>query len=307
MPSSLKNISLNHFTPSDYSDLPLISVIIPAYNASSHIAETISSVMKQTYQNIEIIVVNDGSTDDTAHELTRLRQSEPRIKIIEQKNGGPSAARNIGILSANGDYIAFMDSDDEWDFRKLELQMRGLENEGNKRALSLTAFTFCLPSGNRYPVPYPDKKLTFKDVIQSGFGIMPSSWLIPRHLFDASSVGLFDENMRCAEDADWILRAMKAEVKPIIENKALTFYKVSDFSKRYKGQAEGIGELVDRHGDWMRKTYPSHATDDLLETFNLIRTQDVSIAEVMGAFSSRHAPSRQASLILPDFSIQSLS
>ena len=273
----------------EYPANPLISIIIPAYNAVEHIADTVSSVTRQTHKNLEIIVVNDGSTDDTLAKLVELRVTEPRIKIVNQPNSGPSAARNTGIRSASGDFIAFLDSDDTWDPRKLSLQAASLINAKNENALSITAFTFCLPDGRKCPSPYPAQELTFVDVIQGGFRIMPSSWLIPRKLFMNASIGLFNENMRCGEDADWILRAMKADVKPLIESQALTFYTVSKPTKRYAGQSTGIAELIERHGDWMRHAYPTPATDDLLSTFKLIKTKDVSISEEMRAFSVRNA------------------
>jgi glycosyltransferase involved in cell wall biosynthesis len=268
---------------------PLISIIIPAYNAAGHIAEAISSVARQTYKNLEIVVVNDGSTDDTLVRLNHLQAAEPRIKIIDQPNRGPGAARNTGIRAASGDYIAFLDSDDAWDPRKLKLQITSLANSGEKNALSMTAFTFCLLDGTMRPAPYAEQELTFKEVIQGGFTIMPSSWLVPRQIFMNRAVGLFDESMRCGEDADWILRAMHAGVKPVIENQALTLYTVSQPTKRYKGQSEGIAELIKRHGDWMRQAYASPATEDLLRTFGRISTHDVSISEEMGAFAARNA------------------
>ena len=93
----------------------LISIIIPAYNAEQFLAETLSSVFSQTYSNIEAIVVNDGSTDQTENVLLNIQKHEPRLKIISQVNQGISATRNVGIEHATGDFITFIDSDDRWD------------------------------------------------------------------------------------------------------------------------------------------------------------------------------------------------
>lgn len=93
----------------------LISVIIPAYNAEKFLVETLTSVFNQTYSNIEVIVVNDGSTDQTESLLFNIQKREPRLKFVSQQNQGISSARNAGIANAQGEYITFIDSDDKWD------------------------------------------------------------------------------------------------------------------------------------------------------------------------------------------------
>ena len=99
---------------------PLISVIVPTYNYSNFIEKCIKSILQQSYQKIEIIVIDDGSTDDT---LKVLQKFENRILIYSQTNSGVSAARNAGIRISKGDYIAFLDADDWWEPSKVEKQM----------------------------------------------------------------------------------------------------------------------------------------------------------------------------------------
>src|SRR5690242_20716958 len=91
---------------------PLISIIIPVYNAEVYIKSTIKSVLCQTYTNFEIVVVDDGGTDESIRLIEAL--NDPRIRIIRQPNQGVSVARNNGVAAAKGDYIAFLDSDDLW-------------------------------------------------------------------------------------------------------------------------------------------------------------------------------------------------
>lgn len=106
----------------------LVSIIMPAYNAEKYIAESIHSVIEQTYRNWELIVVNDGSTDKTA-KIVQGFLHDGRIKHISQPNGRLGKARNTGIKTARGSLIAFVDADDLWVKEKLELQMKAIENE----------------------------------------------------------------------------------------------------------------------------------------------------------------------------------
>lgn len=99
----------------------MISVVIPLYNKDKQIVKTLYSVLKQTYPNFEVIVVNDGSTDNSLSEVSKI--SDSRIRLICQENKGVSAARNRGIQEAKSDYIAFLDADDEWQVDYLQTQM----------------------------------------------------------------------------------------------------------------------------------------------------------------------------------------
>ena len=101
----------------------LISVIAPVYNGENYLSQSIESVLKQTYKNIEIIVVDDGSTDKTA-DLVKTYLNQPNIRYIYQKNGGHGSALNTGVSSATGEFLSFIDHDDLWDHRKLQLQLQ---------------------------------------------------------------------------------------------------------------------------------------------------------------------------------------
>lgn len=114
------NISKNNL------DFPLISVIIPAYNAEKFIAKTLLSVLSQTYQNIEILVINDGSTDTTAEIVTSFAQKDSRVILLQQSNAGVAAARNLAIQKSRGEYIAPIDADDIWYPQNLEKQVESL-------------------------------------------------------------------------------------------------------------------------------------------------------------------------------------
>jgi glycosyltransferase involved in cell wall biosynthesis len=112
--------------------MPLISVVIPVYNGEKTIQETIKSVLNQTFQSLELIIVNDGSNDETLKVISIIK--DPRIKVFSYPNAGLSASRNRGLAHATGEYISFIDADDLWTPDKLEAQLKVLQ-ENPKRLL----------------------------------------------------------------------------------------------------------------------------------------------------------------------------
>ena len=102
-----------------------VTIIIPAYNAAPFIERAINSVLSQTYTDYEIVIIDDGSTDNTKETLLKYQN---RIKYIYQENQGVAIARNTAILNTSSEFLAFLDSDDEWLPKKLELQMRLMKN-----------------------------------------------------------------------------------------------------------------------------------------------------------------------------------
>ena len=104
------------------TESPLISVIIPAYNAEIFIRRTLDSILAQTYTNIEILVVDDGSQDRTAEIVESFVEKDSRVTLLKQKNAGVATARNLAIEKSNGEYIAPIDADDIWYPQKLEKQ-----------------------------------------------------------------------------------------------------------------------------------------------------------------------------------------
>ena len=111
----------------------MISVIIPTYNREKFLPATIDSVLRQTYSDYEIIVVDDGSTDGTQEVIEKLYGG--KLKYIYKNNGGPASARNVGLKNASGNYIAFLDSDDLWFPEKLETQIRFMEKNHSQITL----------------------------------------------------------------------------------------------------------------------------------------------------------------------------
>lgn len=123
----------------------LLSVIIPVYNVEPYLEQCLDSVVNQTYKNLEIICINDGSTDNSLKILEKFRAKDERIKLIDQKNGGASIARNVGLDLATGEYIAFVDSDDYLELNAYEEAMKVMLKN---RSVDLVEFNVKIFSGN---------------------------------------------------------------------------------------------------------------------------------------------------------------
>ncbi|MBX5204162.1 glycosyltransferase family A protein [Rhizobium sp. NZLR1] len=116
------------------SEQPLVSVVIPAFNASTYVERTLRSALRQTYTALEIIVVNDGSTDDTAKLVEQIAMSDSRIRLLSTPNRGVAAARNTGIKVSSGRFVAFLDADDLWHRTKIEKQVNALNRLSSRWA-----------------------------------------------------------------------------------------------------------------------------------------------------------------------------
>lgn len=182
----------------------MISVIIPVYNRSNSIAVAILSVLKQTYQEFEMIVVDDASTDRTP-EIIRSIQ-DPRIHyVLHKTNRGAAAARNTGIKNARGEWLAFLDSDDEWSKDKLERQLQFAEKQNSDTSVSCTGYILNLLDDNKQLIRTLEHHPDINESIFYGCDISPgSSMLVKKSIFD--KVGYFDEDLKRLEDWDWLLR-----------------------------------------------------------------------------------------------------
>ena len=187
--------------------MPLVSIIIPIYNSRPYLADVAEGIRRQEWPELEIIGIDDGSTDGSPEEFARLL---PEATLLQQTNAGPSAARNAGLAVARGEYIAFLDSDDVWPEGKLAHQISRLEND-EQLSISIghiAVFADYLPDGRSAPRKWAPSQLLF----------FLGSMVCRRAVF--ARIGLFDA-VRCAylgEDHDWFLRAWEAaepiEVSP---------------------------------------------------------------------------------------------
>jgi glycosyltransferase involved in cell wall biosynthesis len=179
----------------------LISVIIPAYNAERTILETVKSVQKQTFSDFELIVINDGSTDQTL-ELVQSFEDE-RLKIFSYKNAGLPVARNRGISHATGEFIAFLDADDLWTPDKLELQLAALKQ--HPEAGLAYSWTCNMQEGKCVHIVEPRfEGNVYANLLLWNFISNGSNPLIRRQVIE--SVGEFESTLQSGEDWDYWLR-----------------------------------------------------------------------------------------------------
>lgn len=182
--------------------MPKVSVIIPAYNAMDYLPESVESVLRQTFTDLEVLIINDGSSDEIVQWAAQI--TDPRVKLFSQKNQGVSEARNTGIAHAQGKYLAFLDADDLWEPTKLEKQVQCLENNP---AVGLVDTWVVL--ANEQGIPTNKVWISkaegdvWKQIVEESLLTCGSTPMIRRCCFE--TVGVFDRDLCIAEDWDmWI-------------------------------------------------------------------------------------------------------
>jgi len=184
--------------------MPSISVVVPSYNAERTILQTVESVQKQTLSNIEIIIINDGSTDRTLELLQSI--TDQRLKIVSCKNGGLPVARNRGISHAKGEFISFIDADDLWRPDKLELQLAALQQHPDA-GVAYSWTSYFIDGQEESIFPYHPvffegnvyDKLLVNNIVGNGSNI-----LVRRKAIE--SVGEFEPTLKSCEDWDFYIR-----------------------------------------------------------------------------------------------------
>lgn len=197
---------------------PLVSVIIPAYNAEKYIRNTVGTVLSQTYPNVEVIVVNDGSTDKTLEVLTSIKG----IVILDQHNQGPSVARNAGIHRATGEYVAFLDADDAWHPDKLTEQMNGIHQHN----ASWSVCGFLDHRSRKRSIVLPDtptQRYNFFTLLLKGLEMNMCTVVVNRSLLFKHSI-FFTPKVNNSEDTEFWLRIAIADPTIVYVGKPLVDY-----------------------------------------------------------------------------------
>ncbi|HOK35557.1 MAG TPA: glycosyltransferase family 2 protein [Candidatus Pacearchaeota archaeon] len=248
--------------------MPKISVIIPTYNRKDLLPRALQSVLNQTYKDFELIIVDDGSTDNTKEIVEEFQKKDPRIFYLRnEKNNGQAAARNLGIKSAKGEYIAFQDSDDEWLPEKLEKQKKVFERGPEDLGV---VYTWFLIQDDEEKKILEIRKNSYKGDVFLAMLNTPflglSTLLIKKEVFQ--KVGLFDESLRACEDADFFIRAAK-EYKFDFVGEPLVIYNIHKKGQTKDDErAKGFVRVFEKY----QSIYKSHPKI-LSNQFNHIGSQ----------------------------------
>ncbi|SOB98399.1 glycosyltransferase [Pseudobutyrivibrio ruminis] len=191
----------------------LVSIIIPVYNGSNYVAEAVESALNQTYENVEVIVVNDGS-DDNGKTREVLKRYDNRIKYIEKENGGVASALNEGIRNMSGDYFAWLSHDDIFDNNKIKIQVEDIEKSGDSQCISAMNYIFFDEESKAeiatdFQKYYPINRIEKSIFILLWGELHFSSLLFHKDHF--KRVGLFNENLLTAQDNDFLFRLLRGQ------------------------------------------------------------------------------------------------
>jgi glycosyltransferase involved in cell wall biosynthesis len=194
---------------------PLISVILPVYNGELYIADALHSVLGQRYQNLEIFVIDDGSTDGTQKVL---KPFEENVQYYFQENEGPASARNNALRRAKGDFITFIDADDVWHPEKLSNQLHEFQRYPDLSISLGMTFKSKFEKPESINISEARKKATFN--------LLLGCTLIRRKTFE--SVGLLDEDLQLGDDTDWFFRAYEKQEPIAVCREIVLLYRMHE-------------------------------------------------------------------------------
>jgi glycosyltransferase involved in cell wall biosynthesis len=239
------------------SNQPLVSVILPTYNRAHIVSKALQSVLSQTYRNFEVIVIDDGSTDNTKEIITTIACKDPRVKYFRNnENKGQAGALNVGINLAKGELIAFIDDDVEWFPYKLERQVNLLQTLPEDYAVVYSGSYKIIGTGTKRYGPskniYPKEGDILNSLLKRNFVDTPSMLVRKNALFD---VGLFDEKLPIMIDWELAIRLSKKYKFKFINEPLYISYDTPNSLSKQKGviRARALEYILEKHMDDFKK------------------------------------------------------
>jgi glycosyltransferase involved in cell wall biosynthesis len=229
------------------TDQPTVTIITPAYNVARFLSQTIESALAQTFGDFELLISDDGSTDETLEVALGWERVDPRIRVIVAPNGGSATARNRAMKEARGSYFALLDSDDLWQPGFLAAQLAIFHQNPDADVVTANAYNMGGSSDGRplKPVGVPCRKLTLLEIVENEDAICIMS-VFRRAVFDR--IGGFDTELRYCEDYAYWVRAAHAGFVFFVNPEPLAYYRRRSDSKSASEVAHLNGVvLVYRH------------------------------------------------------------
>lgn len=246
---------------------PLVSVVIPTYNREATIQRALESIMGQTYKNIEIIVVDDGSSDNTVKKIKEY-EDERIILLCQSEHGGANRARNYGIRYAKGEFIAFQDSDDEWLPDKLEKQICYMKQENYKVCFC----SYKLWNGNKYINTIPDDYDNFdagnikQELLKHNIIGTPA---LVVHESVIKDIGGFDEKLPRLQDYEFVIRIIRKYEIGFLDIALLNAYRMENaISTCYDSYLQALIWIINKHKDFLNL---SAQFEVCVESFDIIK------------------------------------
>jgi glycosyltransferase involved in cell wall biosynthesis len=275
-----------------------VSVVVPAYNAARTLVATLERALAQTVRDIEVIVVDDGSTDPTVDVLRPLSNRDRRLRLIHTANRGVSAARNVGILAASADLIAFLDADDLWPLDHLATHLGRLVPAAPAIDVSFSAARFIDARGVVIGAATPRLTgITAEHLLSTNPTTTTSTWVVRRSAF--ATAGLFDVSLRHAEDQEWLVRAALSGLRIEGTDATRVDYRVatgglaSDLDRMHAGFEAMLSKVEQRAPHLVARSGPSaRAAEELYLARHALRLglgRQRAWRHIRGAFA--HDPS----------------
>ena len=254
-----------------------VSVIVPVYNAEKYLGTTLQSILDQTYDNLEIIIIDDGSQDSSASIVGDIQSTNPDIiHYFYQQNQGVAVARNTGITKANGEYIAFLDSDDFWHPTKVEKQMNSMSrNKMNACYCGFINFMDQTSSESKQITKYKKGDIT-KEFLTHRVFAQTSTWIIKKSVLIDNDI-IFTPGANWGEDLEFIFKVISIENVCYVEEH-LTFYRVllrDNLSSKYKNynlKTEKELAVFNRVSDWIINNKDKLISSDNTTLLKIIET-----------------------------------